>query len=77
MDARSGEVSEEYVGKGSTESARLRSLQEWGGQGMKWTGEVAAIEEIGPWIRVMLYSLVSICGEAIHQFAPGAEGKNI
>jgi len=48
----------------------LRFSKEWGGRGMKWTGEVAAIEEIGVLGSGMscLYSLVTICGEAIHQF---------
>ena len=48
----------------------LRFSKEWGGRGMKWTGEVAAIEEIGVLGSGMscLYSLVSIVGEAIHHF---------
>lgn len=48
----------------------LRFPKEWGGRGMKWTGEVTAIEEIGVLGSSLtcLYSLVSICGEAIHRF---------
>ena len=48
----------------------LRFSKEWGGRGMNWTGEVTAIEEIGVLGSGMscLYSLVSIVGEAIHQF---------
>ncbi len=48
----------------------LRFSREWGGRAMKWTGEVAAIEEIGALGSGMscLYSLVSIVGEALHQF---------
>ena len=48
----------------------LRFPREWGGRAMKWTGEVAAIEEIGFLGSGMscLYSLVSIVGEALHQF---------
>jgi len=48
----------------------LRFSKEYGGRGMKWTGEVAAIEEIGLLGSGMtcLYSLVSIVGEAIHYF---------
>jgi acyl-CoA dehydrogenase len=48
----------------------LRFPREWGGKAMKWTGEVAAIEEIGVLGSGMscLYSLVSIVGEALHQF---------
>lgn len=48
----------------------LRFSKEWGGRGMNWTAEVAAIEEIGVLGSGMacLYSLVSIVGEAIHEF---------
>jgi alkylation response protein AidB-like acyl-CoA dehydrogenase len=48
----------------------LRFSKEWGGRGHGWTGEVAAIEEIGVLGSGMtcLYSLVSIVGEAIHRF---------
>jgi len=48
----------------------LRFSKEWGGRGMNWTGEVTALEEIGVLGSGMscLYSLVSIVGEAIHQF---------
>jgi acyl-CoA dehydrogenase len=48
----------------------LRFPKEWGGRAMKWTGEVTAIEEIGVLGSGMscLYSLVSIVGEALHQF---------
>ncbi len=48
----------------------LRFPREWGGRGMRWTGEVAAIEEIGVLGSGLtcLYSLVSIVGEAIHSF---------
>lgn len=48
----------------------LRFSRQWGGRGMKWTGEVSAIEEIGVLGSGMtcLYSLVSIVGEAIHTF---------
>jgi acyl-CoA dehydrogenase len=48
----------------------LRFPREWGGKAMKWMGEVAAIEEIGVLGSGMscLYSLVSIVGEALHQF---------
>jgi alkylation response protein AidB-like acyl-CoA dehydrogenase len=56
----------------------LRFSKEWGGRGVKWTGEVAAIEEIGVLGSGMtcLYSLVSIVGEAIHHFGtPGQKAK--
>jgi len=48
----------------------LRFSPAWGGRGAKWTGEVAALEEIGVLGSSLscLYSLVSIVGEAIHLF---------
>lgn len=48
----------------------LRFDKEWGGQGMGWTAEVAALEEIGPLGMALgcLYSLPSICGEALSKF---------
>jgi len=48
----------------------LRFSRAWGGRGAKWTGEVAALEEIGVLGSSLscLYSLVSIVGEAIHLF---------
>ncbi|NWF93227.1 MAG: acyl-CoA/acyl-ACP dehydrogenase [Syntrophaceae bacterium] len=48
----------------------LRFPKEYGGRGIKWSGEVAAIEEVGLLGSGMtcLYSLVSIVGEAIHCF---------
>ena len=56
----------------------LRFAKEWGGRGMKWTGEVAAIEEIGVLGSGMtcLYSLVSIVGEAIHHFGTQEQKAN-
>jgi alkylation response protein AidB-like acyl-CoA dehydrogenase len=48
----------------------LRFSPAWGGRGAKWTGEVAALEEMGVLGSSLscLYSLVSIVGEAIHLF---------
>ncbi|MGD2125322.1 MAG: acyl-CoA dehydrogenase family protein [Desulfobacteraceae bacterium] len=48
----------------------LRFPEQWGGRGMKWTGEVAALEEIGVLGSSLscLYSLVSIIGEAIDAY---------
>ncbi|MEJ2725842.1 MAG: acyl-CoA/acyl-ACP dehydrogenase [Deltaproteobacteria bacterium] len=48
----------------------LRFPRQWGGRGMKWTGEVAALEEIGVLGSSLscLYSLVSIIGEAVNTF---------
>ena len=48
----------------------LRFPKEYGGRGMKWEDEVIALEEAGalPLSFGCLYSLVSICGEALHLF---------
>ncbi len=42
----------------------------WGGRGLAWTGEMAALEELGTLGTSLacLWSLVSIVGEAIHVF---------
>jgi alkylation response protein AidB-like acyl-CoA dehydrogenase len=71
MDADQVKYPKEYVESLAAQNLLgLRFSKEWGGRGMKWTGEVAAIEEIGVLGSGMtcLYSLVSICGEAIHHF---------
>ncbi len=48
----------------------LRFPKKWGGRGMKWTGEIAALEEIGVLGTALAcqYSLPSIVGEAINMF---------
>jgi len=48
----------------------LRFSPEWGGRGMDWVTEMAAIEEIGVLGTSLgcLYSLPSIIGEAIYRF---------
>jgi hypothetical protein len=48
----------------------LRFPTEWGGQGLGWTAEVAAEEEVGVLGMALgcLYSLPSICGEALNVF---------
>ena len=71
MDTDQVKYPKEYVESLSAQNLLgLRFSKEWGGRGMKWTGEVAAIEEIGVLGSGLtcLYSLVSICGEAIHHF---------
>ncbi|MBD3187016.1 acyl-CoA dehydrogenase [Candidatus Bathyarchaeota archaeon] len=48
----------------------LRFPKKWGGQGMGWTAEIAALEEIGP-LGLALgcqYSMPSIVGEAFDKF---------
>ncbi len=48
----------------------LRFDPKWGGGGMSWTSELAALEEAGVLGTALacLYSLVSIVGEAVHVF---------
>jgi acyl-CoA dehydrogenase len=55
----------------------LRFDKKYGGQGLNWEAEVLALEEIGVLGMSLgcLYSLVSICGEAIHMF--GTEEQKI
>jgi len=71
MDADQVRYPKEYIESlGAENLLGLRFSREWGGRGLKWTSEVAAIEEIGVLGSGMtcLYSLVSIVGEAIHHF---------
>lgn len=48
----------------------LRFDPEWGGRGLPWSAELVALEEVGVLGTSLacLYSLVSIVGEAIHEF---------
>lgn len=48
----------------------VRFPKQWGGQGLNWKAEVAVLEEIGVLSMALscLYSLPSICGEAINVF---------
>ncbi len=48
----------------------LRFSPEYGGRGLTWQDEIIALEEGGalPLALGCLYSLVSICGEALHAF---------
>ncbi|MBN2155329.1 MAG: acyl-CoA/acyl-ACP dehydrogenase [Candidatus Lokiarchaeota archaeon] len=48
----------------------LRFPKKWGGQGLGWITETAVLEEIGllPMSLGCLYSLPSICGEALDKF---------
>jgi hypothetical protein len=71
MDAEQIQYPKEFlVNAASRNLLGLRFPQQWGGRGMKWTGEVAALEEIGVLGSSLscLYSLVSIIGEALHTF---------
>jgi len=71
MDADQIRYPREYLEKaGSRRLLGLRFGTAWGGRAAKWTGEVAALEEIGVLGSSLscLYALVSIVGEAIHHF---------
>jgi acyl-CoA dehydrogenase len=71
MDAERIRFPKEFLQKAALRSLLgLRFSPAWGGRGAKWTGEVAALEEIGVLGSSLacLYSLVSIVGEAIHLF---------
>ena len=79
MDADQVRYPKEYMERlGAHNLLGLRFSEQWGGRGMNWSGEVAAIEEIGVLGSGMscLYSLVSIVGEAIHHFGtPGQKER--
>ena len=53
----------------------LRFDPQWGGSGLPWTAELAALEEVGVLGTSLacLYSLVSIVGEAIQHFGTDAQ----
>ena len=53
----------------------LRFGTQWGGRNLPWTSEMTALEEVGTLGTALacLYSLVSIVGEAVHQF--GSESQ--
>ncbi len=55
----------------------LRFPEQWGGRGLGWVGEMAAIEEIGVLgaSPACLYSLQSIVGEALVKFGTDAQRK--
>ena len=71
MDADQIRYPREFLEKAASRGLLgLRFGTQWGGRAAKWTGEVAALEEIGVLGSSLscLYSLVSIVGEAIHLF---------
>jgi hypothetical protein len=55
----------------------LRFPKRWGGRGVSWVAEMAAIEEVGVLgaSPACLYSLVSICGEAFDKFGTDEQKK--
>jgi hypothetical protein len=71
MDAERIRFPKEFLQKAASRNLLgLRFSPAWGGRGSKWTGEVAALEEMGVLGSSLscLYSLVSIVGEAVHLF---------
>jgi acyl-CoA dehydrogenase len=71
MDTEQVRYPKEFLEKAASRNLLgLRFPKQWGGRGMKWTGEVGALEEIGVLGSSLscLYSLVSIIGEAINVF---------
>ena len=76
MDAEQIRYPREFLEKAASRGLLgLRFGTQWGGRAAKWTGEVAALEEIGVLGSSLscLYSLVSIVGEAIHLFGTAEE----
>ncbi len=71
MDAEEVRYPREFIEKAAAQNLLgLRFPEQWGGRGLKWTAEVAALEELGVLgsSLICLYSLVSIVGEAIDAF---------
>jgi len=71
MDADQIRYPREFLEKAASRKLLgLRFGTAWGGRASKWTGEVAALEEIGVLGSSLscLYALVSIIGEAIRLF---------
>jgi hypothetical protein len=71
MDEDKVRYPKEFIEKAASHNLfGLRFPKKWGGRGMKWTGEVTALEEMGVLGSglVCLYSLVSIVGEALNIF---------
>lgn len=71
MDADQIRYPREFLEKAASRKLLgLRFGTPWGGRAAKWTGEVAALEEIGVLGSSLscLYALVSIIGEAIHRY---------
>ncbi len=71
MDKDEIQYPTEYLQKlGQYNLIGLRFPKEYGGRGLNWRSEVVALEEIGVLGMSLgcLYSLVSICGEALNMF---------
>lgn len=71
MDADKVRYPREYLQEAARRNLLgLRFDKKWGGRGLPWTSELVALEEAGTLGTSLacLYSLVSIVGEAIHEF---------
>jgi len=71
MDADEVQYPREFIQEaGRRNLLGLRFGPAWGGRGLPWTAEMAALEEVGVLGTALgcLYSLVSIVGEAVHVF---------
>jgi alkylation response protein AidB-like acyl-CoA dehydrogenase len=71
MDADKMRYPRQYVEQAAAKKLLgLRFPAAYGGRGLAWQDEVIALEEVGtlPLSLGCLYSLVSICGEALHRF---------
>ncbi len=71
MDANKVTYPREYLQEAARRNLLgLRFDSKWGGRGLPWTSELVALEEAGTLGTSLacLYSLVSIVGEAIHEF---------
>ncbi len=80
MDGERVRYPKEFLQKAASRNLLgLRFSKKWGGRGARWTGEVAALEEIGVLGSSLscLYSLVSIVGEAIHFFGTDEQKEKV
>ncbi len=71
MDADEVRYPREFIEKAAARNLLgLRFPKKYGGRGLPWTAEIAALEEVGVLGTSLgcLYSLVSIVGEAINKF---------
>jgi len=76
MDAEKAPFPREFLEEaGKRNLLGLRFDPQWGGRGLPWTAEMAALEELGVLGTALpcLWSLVSIVGEAIHMFGTGEQ----
>ncbi|MBU7042472.1 MAG: acyl-CoA/acyl-ACP dehydrogenase [Theionarchaea archaeon] len=78
MDADRITYPREYITEAANRNLLgLRFSPRYGGQGLSWTDEIVALEEVGVLGASLacLYSLVSIVGEALHVFGSKEQKK--